>query len=97
MKTITQEILDSGRSSMGGFSLRQANCFGIEAKSWPVGEDGKQLADWSSIVCGREFKESDVRRFLRLRDKHLDGSDEETSVAEKNAIDNGLYNPLLFM
>jgi len=69
---VTRRIIEEGRSKLGGFSINQAICFGIDPANWPTDPDGRHAVNWDDLIIGKEFPRTTVRRFLRLKDKHLE-------------------------
>lgn len=64
--TITEEILNQGRSSKGMWSKKQLLLFGI--KSFNV--------SLKATVLGKEFPTEIVEQFINLKDKHLPSKEE---------------------
>jgi len=60
---VTQEIIQSGKSSKGGWSKAQCELFGI----------GRLYKGWIRDIIGSDFPQVDVEKFVKLKDKHLKG------------------------
>ena len=62
---VTKDILESGKSKRGGWSLKQLRLFGItEFKK-----------GWKSKLTDSNFPEETIAEFLALKDTHLKGGD----------------------
>ena len=61
MIELTREIIESGRSSYGGFSLNQMRCLGIVG--FPKG--------WLQGCVNKLYPKSTINKFVALKDKHL--------------------------
>lgn len=58
---LTVEILQKGKSSKGGFSLKQIKLLGYNFFK----------ADWQINSIGKDFKKEVIDEFIELKDKHL--------------------------
>lgn len=61
MVELTKEIIESARSSYGGFSLMQMRCLGIVG--FPKG--------WLKESTNKLYPKKVVNKFVALKDKHL--------------------------
>lgn len=59
---VTREVLERGKSRRGGWSREQMSALG---EGWPL-EGG-----WRTRILSRLVKQSQVERFLSLKDSHL--------------------------
>jgi hypothetical protein len=62
---ITEEILELGKSSNGGWSKYQFSLLGI---TW--GKKGLKPG-WKDRIIGKEFESSRVEKFITEKDKHI--------------------------
>ena len=60
---LTEEILQKGKSSNGGWSTQQLRALGIKNFFLEKG--------WKRRITGKDFPESDIKMFLSLRNAHL--------------------------
>lgn len=67
---ITQEILEQGRSSRGGWSNKQLKALGLP-DIWINPKDGGLKKDWKKWLLSSEVPIESIERFLSLKDKHL--------------------------
>lgn len=58
---LTNKIIEQGRSSRGGWSLKQFRRFGVK----------KFKKGWKRKIIGRDFPLEVIERFLSLKDVHL--------------------------
>lgn len=58
---LTKEIIESARSSYGGFSLMQMRCLGIVG--FPKG--------WLKECTNKVYPKTVINKFVALKDKHL--------------------------
>jgi len=65
---LTQEIFEQGLSRNGGFSRKQFEALGLKLNpnKWTPAKG------WKSRVVGNDFPEETIRKFLALKDAHLD-------------------------
>ncbi len=62
---LTDEILEKGKSKNGAWSMDQLNQLGVfELKK-----------GWKKRIIGQNFKQESIKKFLDLKDKHLDKND----------------------
>lgn len=61
MVELTKEIIESARSSYGGFSLMQMRCLGIVG--FPKG--------WLKECTNKLYPQKTINKFVTLKDKHL--------------------------
>lgn len=62
MVELTEEIINSGKSQNGGWSLNQLSVFGVfEFKK-----------GWKKQLIGKKFTESEIEKFISMRNKHLE-------------------------
>ena len=61
MVELTREIIESARSSYGGFSLMQMRCLGIVG--FPKG--------WLQECTNKFYPKTTINKFVALKDKHL--------------------------
>ncbi len=61
MIELTREIIESARSSYGGFSLMQMRCLGIVG--FPKG--------WLKECTNKFYPKKTINKFVALKDKHL--------------------------
>ena len=59
---LTKEILDAGKSSLGGYTNKQLALIGLKLQL-PAG--------WKREVIGKEFTEEALKEFITLKDAHL--------------------------
>lgn len=69
MIELTREIIESARSSYGGFSLMQMRCLGIVG--FPKG--------WLQECNGKLYPKKIIDKFVALKDKHLMENQETTT------------------
>ena len=71
--TMTRELLEQGRSCMGGFSRPQFDLLGIETRrpeGCPINMNYLPKK-WWLLVIGKEYTVEAYAEFLALKDKHL--------------------------
>lgn len=61
MIELTREIIESARSSYGGFSLNQMRCLGVIG--FPKG--------WLKECNSKLYHKTVINKFIALKDKHL--------------------------
>lgn len=66
--TVTEQILEQGKSSKGAWSKRQFHALGIETKG-----DGMPLTGWKKRIIGTNVPDEKIYNFLALKDRHLKG------------------------
>ena len=59
---ITNEIIEKGKSSNGGWSSEQFKC---------LGELKFAVQGWKKRVIGTEISNEAIKRFLELKDLHI--------------------------
>ena len=57
----TKEICDMGKSTNGGFSIKQLNVLGVREFS----------KDWAKDLYGKEIDDEIVEEFWSLKNRHL--------------------------
>ncbi|OGA59959.1 MAG: hypothetical protein A3G81_25980 [Betaproteobacteria bacterium RIFCSPLOWO2_12_FULL_65_14] len=65
---ITVELIFDGQSIFGGWSRKQVECLGV---CWPL------RRGWIALACEQEITPESARRFLALKDQHVDPLDLE--------------------
>ena len=66
MITMTNEIMNQGKSRNGGWNSLQLRVLGIRGS--------KKRKGWRKRLIGEEFSEDAIQEFLDLRNKHLEKS-----------------------
>lgn len=62
MTTVTEELIEQGKSSNGGWSMGQLALLGVP---WPP------QRGWKAQVIGKTIRSEDAAEFARLKDQHL--------------------------
>lgn len=65
MMKITRDLIFEGQSKNGGWSRKQVEELGI---SWPL------KSGWITRAIGREVSEEQARRFVAMKDEHIEPS-----------------------
>lgn len=63
MTILTNEIFEQGRSKNGGFSKEQLSLFNVP---YPL------VRGWQRRIIGMEFTDYSIKRFIELKDSHID-------------------------
>ena len=66
--TLTEELIEKGKSQNGGWSLNQLGIFGI----------GEFKKGWKKEIIGKKITEKQLEEFLLLRNEHLQPKNEKT-------------------
>lgn len=75
MPVITGQLIRSGQSANGGWSMKQFQLLGVE---WPPG------TGWKARIIGNEITEHDKNQFLNLKNAHLEDKPCEATDAEQS-------------
>lgn len=62
MATITESLIESGKSDNGAWSMDQLAIIGVE---WPP------LKGWKKQVVGKHINDNDAERFVKIKNLHL--------------------------
>jgi hypothetical protein len=71
--TLPRELLEQGRSCMGGFSRPQFDLLGIDTRppaDCPI-KMNRLPKKWWLLVIGQDYPDEAIVKFLALKDKHL--------------------------
>jgi hypothetical protein len=66
--TITDDILERGRSKKGSWSRKQIDILGVKYE-----KPFKLPKGWKKRICGKQISLRKLTLFLELKDKHLKG------------------------
>lgn len=73
MTLMTRELLEQGRSCMGGFSRPQFDLLGIDTRppaDCPINMNRIPKKWWLQVI-GKEYPDEAIEAFIALKDKHL--------------------------
>ena len=64
---LTEQILEEGKSSKGAWNKKQLLALGVE-----VDKEFRLKKGWKTQIIGSQISEQQIKRFLDLRNAHLD-------------------------